>query len=87
VTLTGLKPRAIRVKALAANSGNVTVVKGASNGYDGMGGSFSVVLEPGQAFMFDFYTAGNAVASNNKTIDLSGTGTDGVQFSTIAGPT
>lgn len=85
VTLTGLKPRAILVTALAANAGNVTVVKGASNGYDGMGSAFSVVLEPGQSFAFDFFTAGNAVGGSNKTLDISGTLTDGVRLSIVAG--
>lgn len=85
VTFSGLKPRVVLVTAIAANSGNVTVAKGASNGYDGMGGSFSVTLEPGQSFAFDFAAAGNAVGGSNKTLDLSGSGTDGVRLSAVAG--
>ncbi len=85
VTLSGLEPRAIRVTALAANAANVTVAKGASNGYDGMGAAFSVTLEPGQGFLFDFAAVGNAVGGSNKTLDLSGTGTDGVRLTTVAG--
>lgn len=85
VTLTALKPRVVRVTALVANSGSVTVAKGASNGYDGMGSAFSVTLEPGQSFMFEFYTTGNAVGGSNKTLDLTGSGTDGVRLTTVAG--
>lgn len=87
VTLTGLKPRGLRIQALAANGANVTVVKGASNGYTGMGSSFSVVLAPGQAFLFWFAATGTAVGSGVKTLDISGTGTDGVRLSVVAGPT
>src|SRR5690349_16768697 len=54
VTFSTLKPRGILVTALTGNGANVTVAKGASNGYDGMGSAFSVTLEPGQSFMFDF---------------------------------
>ncbi len=85
VTLNTKKPRALRVTALEANSANVAVVKGASSGYDGLGAAFSVTLEPGMSVMVWFSTQGNAVTSGNKTLDVSGTGTDGVQFSVIAG--
>jgi hypothetical protein len=83
VSLSGLKPRAIRFKNTGAN--NMTIAKGASNGYDGLGGSFSVTLEPGQAVMFDLGSAGNAVGGTNKTLDVSGTGTDTLQLSAVAG--
>ena len=85
VTFDGLKPRSILITALTGNSGNVTVTKAVSNGYDGMGSAFSVVLEPGQSFLFEFYTAGNAVSSSNRDLTLAGTGTDGVRLSTVAG--
>jgi hypothetical protein len=85
VTLSGLEPRVIRATALTGNAGNITIAKGASNGYDGMGAAFSVTLEPGQSFMFEGTTTGNAVGGANKTLDLSGTLTDGVRFTTVAG--
>ena len=56
------------------------------NGYDGMGSAFSVTLEPVASFIFFFYAGtGNAVGGSNKTLDLSGTTTDGVRFSVVAG--
>lgn len=33
----------------------------------------------------DFASGGNVVGSGDKTLDLSGTGTDGVRFSFVAG--
>jgi hypothetical protein len=86
VTLTGLEPRALRVTALTTNGASITVAKGASNGYDGLGAAFSVTLEPGSSALFYFYSGtGNAVGSGNKNLDLSGTTTDGVRFSVVAG--
>lgn len=85
ITLTGKKPRALLITALAANAGNTTIAKGASNGYDGLGSAFSITLEPGMSVAVYFSTQGNAVGSGNKTLDVSGTGTDSVQFSAIAG--
>lgn len=86
VTLTGLQPRGILITALPANAGDVTVSKGASNGYTGLGNSFSATLKPGASVMMA-WTLDNAVAvgSGAKTLDLSGTGTDGVQLSVVAG--
>lgn len=46
-SLSGLKPRTIKIKALDANAGAVTVVKGASNGYTGLGAAYSTVLPAG----------------------------------------
>lgn len=81
--LNGLKPRAIRFRNTGA--ANMTIAKGASNGYDGLGSAFSVTLEPGHAVQFDLSSTGNAVGGSNKTFDLSGTGTDTLQFSVVAG--
>lgn len=85
VSASGKKPRGLLITALSGNSGNVTVVKGASNGYTGLGSAFSITLEPGMSVAVDFASGGNAVGSGDKTLDLSGTGTDGVRFSFVAG--
>lgn len=85
VTITGLKPRGVLFTALAANAGNLTIAKGASNGYDGLGSAFSITLEPGMSVAVYFSTQGNAVSGTNKTLDLSGTGTDGLTYGIIAG--
>lgn len=86
VTLTGLNPRSLKVKAAAANLGDMTVTKGASNGYTGLGGSFSTVLKPGEWVQFG-WTLDNATAVGGsvKVLDLAGTSGDSVQVSAAAG--
>jgi hypothetical protein len=85
ITITGLKPRGVLFTALAANAGTITIAKGASNGYDGLGAAFSIALEPGMSMAVYFSTQGNAVSGTNKTLDLSGTLTDGLTYGIIAG--
>ncbi len=86
VTFDGLQPRAIKIKALSTNAGNMTVTKGASTGYTGLGSSFSTVLKAGEWVMFG-WTLDNATAvgSGVKILDLAGTSGDSVQLSTVAG--
>jgi hypothetical protein len=85
VTITALDPRAILFTAASGNAGAITIVKGASNGYDGLGAAFSLTLEAGQSAMFYLGATGNAVSGTNKTFDLSGTGTDSITYGIVAG--
>jgi hypothetical protein len=89
VALTGLKPRTILVTALDANSAVVTVKKGVTNGYPGFATAFLVDLPPGASFQFQVGSDPthqlSAVGSSAKTLDLAGSGTDGVQVSISAG--
>lgn len=86
VDLTGTQPRGILITALAANVGDITVSKGVTNGYTGAGAAFSVTLNPGMSVLL-MWTLDNALAvgAGAKTLDLAGTGTDGVQLSAVAG--
>jgi hypothetical protein len=84
-SLSGLKPRTVKIVALAANAGDITIAKGASNGYTGFGAAFSETLKPGGETVKYLGSSGTAVAGGVKTLDLSGTGTDGVQISISAG--
>lgn len=85
MTFSGLKIRAIRIKALSTNSNPLTIAKGASNGYTGFGSAFSITLKPGQEITFYDNGAGVAVSGSVKALDLSGTGTEGIQFSISGG--
>ena len=85
VSFSGKKLRTLKIKALPGNGANITIVKGASNGYTGLGSSFNIVLKPGQAFEFYDAGAGTAVSSSVKTLDVTGAGTDGFQLSATAG--
>lgn len=84
-SLSGLKPRTMKILALATNAGAVTISKGASQGYGGLGASFSLTLQPGQEVTLYLGSAAVAVSGTVKNLDLAGTGTDGVQLSISAG--
>ena len=82
---TGLKVQALKVKALAANANAITVATGASNGYGLAGAATSVTLAAGQEFMFYGNELTPDIAAGAKTIDLSGTGTQGVEIIIVCG--
>lgn len=84
-SLSGLKVRMFKVTALAGNLNPVTLSKGATNGYTGFGSAFSVTLQPGQSWTFEDAGNGVAVSGTVKTLDLAGTGTQGVTFSIAGG--
>jgi hypothetical protein len=85
VTMTGLKGRLIRITNPSSNANSVTVSKGASNGFTGLGTSFSVTIPVGGEFTF--YDGGNGVAVSGtvKTLDFAGTGTQAFQVTVVAG--
>ena len=85
VDLNGLKPRVIIIEAKAGNANPITIAKGASNGYTGFGAAFSITLQPGQKVMIDDNGAGTAVSGTVKTLDVSGTGTQGLNYMIVGG--
>jgi len=85
VNFDTLRVRAVKVRALDANAGDITIAKGASNGYTGFGAAYSETLKPGQEVTRYLGATGDAVSGTVKTLDLSGTGTDGVQITIAAG--
>lgn len=85
MTFNALKIRAFRAWNPATNTGSITIMKGASNGYTGFGSAFSITLKPGQEFNFYDYGAGTAVSSTVKTLDLTGTGTESLKFAIAGG--
>ena len=74
---SGLKVQMIMFQGKSGNGAAVTIAKGASNGYTGLGSAFSVTI-PTAGAECTFYgnNAAGAVGSTNKTLDVSGTGTD-----------
>ena len=82
---TGLRVQLLRVKNPATNANPITVAKGASNGYDGFGSAFSITLQPGAEMTFLTSDAGGDIGSGNKTLDLTGTGTQALDVEIIMG--
>lgn len=85
VSFGGLRPRVVKIRALDANAGDITIAKGASNGYTGFGAAYSETLKPGHEVTRYLGATGTAVSGSVKTLDLSGTGTDGIQLTIAAG--
>lgn len=85
VSLSGLKPRAIIVRAKAANANPITIDVGASNGYTGFGAAFNITLQPGQKVMIEDNGAGTAVSGTVKTLDLTGTSAQGIDYMIVGG--
>jgi hypothetical protein len=82
---TGLRVQLLRLKAPSSNANPITVAKGVSNGYDGFGSAFSVTLQPGAEMTFLANDAGSDVGAGNKTLDLTGTGTQALDVEIIMG--
>lgn len=76
VNLTGKKVTKLVVTALSTNQNDVTIAKGAANGYEIISG-YSEVLAAGEQTIINT-AAAPTVGSGAKTLDVSGTGTQGV---------
>ena len=84
VSLSAKQPRALHIKNTGSNS--MTIAKGASNGYTGLGSSFSITLAAGAGVLIDWPNDNStAVSGSVKTLDVTGTGTDTLQLSVVAG--
>ena len=80
---TGYKVQGFYFKNLGANV--MTIVGGASNGYSIFGASGSVVVQPSGGFCMFFNDASDDIASGDRTIDISGTGTQTFEAAFILG--
>src|ERR1041384_2192064 len=69
----GLKLQMFKFINPATNANSITVSAGASNGYDFMGASGLIVLDPGDEIEVRYLDTKHAVDDTHKTIDLAGT--------------
>lgn len=82
--LTGVKIVCGILKAPSTNTGNVTIAKGASNGYE-LNGTHSIELKPGETLCFDKVDELTDVAAGAKNLDVSGTASDKLHYILVAG--
>lgn len=84
-TLTGKIVRALLFHNRGAAT--MTFAKGASNGLDSLSGTWSMALLAGEKRCIDLTdcTAPNAISASNKTIDVTGTGTDSFDIGVVVG--
>lgn len=85
VNLNGLKVQAFKVKAKSANANPITLTEGASNGYELLGASWTIILQPSQEVLVWGHDSTPDVSGTTKTIDMSGTDTQGVEIIVVAG--
>lgn len=85
VDFSGLKVQVAKFKNPATNANSITVTVGASNGYLLAGAAWKAILAPGQSVTYQCNDASPDVGSSAKNIDVSGTGTQTLQVSLIAG--
>lgn len=84
---TGLKVQKMILKNKTGNANSITVAKGASNGYgvNAAGTTWTVSLSPGQQITFDLEDAAPDIASGARLIDITGTGSQILQFTIVMG--
>jgi hypothetical protein len=82
---TGLRVQAIKLSNPAANANAITIAKGAAAGYTGLGANFSLTLVPGAEAMLFNNDGGADIGAANKTLDLTGTGTQSLSVGVVLG--
>ena len=82
---SGKKVRAWKFKAPATNTGNITITKGASNGYSPVGTTFTKVIAPGGESSDYFVSAAGTVGGSAKNLDVTGTGTEYIDVGVVWG--
>jgi hypothetical protein len=85
VDFSGLKVQYFKFKNPSTNANAITVEAGASNGYLLGGTGWTFELQPGAEIGGFANDASPDVSGSTKTIDLSGTGTQALEVSLVAG--
>ncbi len=87
VDFTGLKICVMKFKNPSANANAITVAKGASNGLGvtTSGTTFSIPIAPGAEWMHYCNEGMPDVGSGAKTFDLTGTGSQALEVTLLAG--
>jgi hypothetical protein len=85
VSGTGLRVQVVKLRNKSTNANSMTFAKGASNGYDGLGASFSITLAPGGEATIYLNDAGGDIGATNKNIDVSGTGVQVIEWQCVLG--
>lgn len=82
---SGLRVQAIKLRNKSTNANPITVAKGASNGYDGLGADFSVTLAVGAEITILPNDAGSDIGAANCELDVSGTGSQVLECIIVMG--
>lgn len=85
VTFLGLKVNAYKFRNKSTNANNITIAEGASNGYPLHGASFTLTLRPGEELTYRGKDLGTDVAAGDRILDVTGTGSQILEFELVAG--
>lgn len=85
VDLNGLKPRMIVFENPSTNANPVTIVFGSATPYTGLGAAFNLTLPVATKAAFLLGTAGVAVSATVKFLDITGTGSQVLNYEIVAG--
>lgn len=81
----GLRAQFVKIINPITNANAITISKGASNGYDGLGSSFSIALVPGGELLVKLNDGGADIGATNKTLDLAGVGSQVITGEVLMG--
>ena len=76
----GLKIQMYKFQAPLTNGAAITIKNGAASGYLLGGVAFSMTLPPGGEFQGYMANVSQSIGAGNKNLDLSGTGTDSINY-------
>lgn len=80
---TGLGIRSIHLRAKSDNANPITIAFGAANPYTGLGAAFSLTLNAAKEALLEPNTT--LVAAGVRTLDITGTGAQALDFIIVAG--
>jgi hypothetical protein len=83
VSGSGKHVAAITFLAPATNANPITVSKGITSGFVGLGSTFSLILAPGQQATVYPAPSAAVIGGSNKALDLAGTGSQSLQMSVL----
>lgn len=85
VDMTTLKVQSAFFRNKSTNANPITIVVGAANGYELLGATMNIVLKPGQWIAIDGNEQTPDVAAADRTLDVSGTGSQVLEYQIVAG--
>lgn len=80
--LDALRLRVLMIKAKSTNAANIVVAEGGTNGLS-IGGTVTAYV--GGSVTLDFGSSGPLIGASDKTLDLTGSGTETLQITVVAG--
>ena len=82
---TGLRVQYAVFVNPATNANTITIVQGASNGYDGFGATFAITLASGASVMVLTNDAGSNISSTKCILTVTGTLTQVLRYKIVMG--